>query len=1172
MSTRRIGTFTNLSPIQEISINPFSELNSDNINKLTKSITNGKDGVIFGLDVVNPNWYRDSIKHYDFIKDESYIVNGEWSYDRDHCTITDPEGNITNIKIEDITKCCVQKVNYIVSLESLGLSDIKGQNIQANFKLSFHIVSGCPKRIYGCINNFNNYIEYPDNTIRIHTINIPYNFADGNDILNIKLMFVLDPSDTYTDHIIKSNSYNGQSYIEINNICYEMDIINLKDVFYRIKDNHTEDGYPTVYVHPTHQLDITNGIAIKDDALIDIKDKNKEKFIPLSLDLNSNKSWIKNNPYTLDDFDDGGGLQKGFVYNRTELYDPYKLTDGTINTTTNELEFIYNTHIFNLCDEYNLTSNDYQLNFDITGNLITIEEQSITTDIPLIYGNIGYVYSKTTNNIIKKFDLIYNSETKQVSTTVVDLSNELNNSNITRNNIGVVLSAGPIKVPGSSSIINKNMIKWGYVVLYYTYYKNPKPNKAYIGLIREEDLNDLKYIEDYLILAKVRFISPNTVDIISYENRQQIYSSTEKAINISYSDNLSDEEKNLWINLGIKNIPTTVSDALTTLIRWIPLWIQKGESIIDDIIYNMSGKFINNTIIKWIKKSDNTGELVSTEYNLDPTIKSSFTFAAWNKDLNTIVQKIIEGQNGQILFFDDSEDCNVKCDWIMNDFKRVYICKTQDDLDKCLRSDSIVPSLRQLHESYPKFGHAVKYFNGTNYTVNDHVPTNNTQYTRSQYRKDPDYRGEVTTFRWNDTLNSMTTSANTIDYCGFVTKNKYREYDITYRYFSASGDDDWAGFVAAFAEDSDGVQHTLSFIRSPNNSNPVGAKQVSHWFVCIDKYSFHIPEWLGYNDDRNYFYQKILFNGDDKVNGSEKDSYGHWSTLGGNSGGVKIRVSRNGNVFKGYTSYFIKNATSAGDIIEDTEITIDLDSILSDTRFEKYWDIIRLFTKECSYGFSTQSQPGIAFECLNVINYDYVILDLVNNRVLTYNYGLQEWVEVDKRIFDFYRYGQFSYNTITKKLFWCDGNGEITELNNTSVSSLEQIYPVGSIYIGTQEKCPFENLFGTWVKVSQGKCLWGAEDTPSENKKPGKTIDAGLPNITGTIPSVDDVNNTGGHFNNTSGAFSRLSENTAGGESINTAVDNDIYEFDASKSNSIYGKSDTVQPPAFIVNIWMRSE
>ncbi len=70
------------------------------------------------------------------------------------------------------------------------------------------------------------------------------------------------------------------------------------------------------------------------------------------------------------------------------------------------------------------------------------------------------------------------------------------------------------------------------------------------------------------------------------------------------------------------------------------------------------------------------------------------------------------------------------------------------------------------------------------------------------------------------------------------------------------------------------------------------------------------------------------------------------------------------------------------------------------------------------------------------------------------------------------------------------------------------------------------------------------------NNTPGQKIEAGLPNITGRAGTSDKE---------LSGAFFA---NTGNNYSGNTQTGGNIVDFSAQRSNSIYGTSDTVQPPA----------
>ena len=139
------------------------------------------------------------------------------------------------------------------------------------------------------------------------------------------------------------------------------------------------------------------------------------------------------------------------------------------------------------------------------------------------------------------------------------------------------------------------------------------------------------------------------------------------------------------------------------------------------------------------------------------------------------------------------------------------------------------------------------------------------------------------------------------------------------------------------------------------------------------------------------------------------------------------------------------------------------------------------------------------------------------------------------------------------------GTVDVSTAAMTSIVNL--MYPVGSIYIGVTASCPLATYAGTWELVSTGRVLWGTDS----NHAAGTTIEAGLPNITGTIGDrIESSNNP-----TATGAFYVTS--TAGGGEGNGNYRYFGMGIDASRSSSIYGNSTTVQPPAYVVNMWQRT-
>ena len=139
---------------------------------------------------------------------------------------------------------------------------------------------------------------------------------------------------------------------------------------------------------------------------------------------------------------------------------------------------------------------------------------------------------------------------------------------------------------------------------------------------------------------------------------------------------------------------------------------------------------------------------------------------------------------------------------------------------------------------------------------------------------------------------------------------------------------------------------------------------------------------------------------------------------------------------------------------------------------------------------------------------------------------------------------------------------ELANKLNTS-DLFNKIYPVGSIYLTvatstTGSVSPASFFGGSWERLSEGYALWTASSGA------GGTISAGLPDIIGTL------GNFSSSFLSKSGAFyswTTYSGNCPGQQWNGGGAQ---ISFSAGKSNSIYGKSSTVQPPAIKVYAWKR--
>lgn len=153
------------------------------------------------------------------------------------------------------------------------------------------------------------------------------------------------------------------------------------------------------------------------------------------------------------------------------------------------------------------------------------------------------------------------------------------------------------------------------------------------------------------------------------------------------------------------------------------------------------------------------------------------------------------------------------------------------------------------------------------------------------------------------------------------------------------------------------------------------------------------------------------------------------------------------------------------------------------------------------------------------------------------------------------------------------------------INVLQALYPVGSLYMGTQNSCPLSAFFGTWTLVSAGNALWTGNGTSGSgttrntnyaNATANTTIAAGVPNIKDNFYFVDTYYGSVALAPNSDNGLIKYNSKTTSGETNRSDTDGTTtsrqkYVFDASQVNSIYGTSTTVQPPAYVVNVWRRT-
>ena len=146
---------------------------------------------------------------------------------------------------------------------------------------------------------------------------------------------------------------------------------------------------------------------------------------------------------------------------------------------------------------------------------------------------------------------------------------------------------------------------------------------------------------------------------------------------------------------------------------------------------------------------------------------------------------------------------------------------------------------------------------------------------------------------------------------------------------------------------------------------------------------------------------------------------------------------------------------------------------------------------------------------------------------------------------------------------WCLLNPKQPEhIDRAAVVDI--VYPVGSVFItfdgGAVPSVLFPNT--TWERIKSGLFL----QAESLSARMGLEIAAGLPNITASVDAHERP-----CWRAFSGAFYETSK-AAGVAAYASFSSNPLnWAMSASRSNAIYGNSDTVQPPAICCAMWKRT-
>lgn len=687
MPSRRIASYPNLAPIQELSVNPFSSFNSNVVNKLTRIVSYGRDIIVNGLDVHSTNNLELIPNSSDLVS--SYWDSTRWVYDTDYIypTLSADQTVLSgfHVTIDHNKPYESTKLTYRIPSETYPIRYFYGKDTTKVIECSFNILSGNPRAIVIDVDGDRKIIDYPRGSGSKYTCQLKHNFLSSSkdvsisdtavDYLDITFYFILQANDPACSY--ETNNSEGSTYIvigkpEVTILSQPLDRVNC------ISSGSIDGNYSYQYIHPSNNIAITDGILIKDDVMLNpqILDKTSVDKAMIRLNISDEKSWIFGENYSEEYENRFIGNQKVYFLNGRDDLIEYtgqfingnlkvrgKFLDVGKNKSEEEIEvgLINDDEISDADAELDILRQD-----SIPENVDILSFNVPQTLIGNYHGKIGlWCYDDGDKKIVFKktiFNLIDTDEGKAISGETINISRTeipqiINSSNVS--NIKCYLTLGPIKVSGDISQYDQQKIAWSYVVCYYSYYRHPEPNISYYGLLKDYQLNDLRYREDYVVLAKLRMVDKDTFDIIDYQPRQQ-YINTNKNIvakDVNYENGLPLDdgftERGYWRDTldGEISVPENVSDALSIL----------AKRRIDDMIREDDKLDYKKNLTD--NSSDTTKVLVSPVEN------------------NSKTATVVDSQNGNLITykFDESEK-NI----VFGNTNGVYVFENNNNLFTCI--------------------------------------------------------------------------------------------------------------------------------------------------------------------------------------------------------------------------------------------------------------------------------------------------------------------------------------------------------------------------------------------------------------------------------------------------------------------------------------------------------
>ena len=435
------------------------------------------------------------------------------------------------------------------------------------------------------------------------------------------------------------------------------------------------------------------------------------------------------------------------------------------------------------------------------------------------------------------------------------------------------------------------------------------------------------------------------------ENRNIIFDDTITKFKQETENNFTELDK--FLRTSKTQLQTKISDISTNLQNTSDALNAKVDTGLNSVT-NMAN--YNKQQIEEIKEHlENIPDVSAMDNHIKDT-SIHFTKEEVLKEATSNV--VTTGYDGQLLSIKDNKPSP------KNPITFVNLKMSEDELQLALASKPL--TLSDVFKTWTKFAHLPNY----NQTISGTALS------------------EVNAWRYNSSLNAIQNSVNTTAFVGFLRPEPKQNWRLKIRGKGTDSDNDYFAIIIGYLVDEHGVQHTLSLLRTYNNTEH--AK--TGLFSLV--YDFNsIANWDGL----------VIMNETSQI----KTQGVSWTKP------TLIQVTRKGNYIKCETG-----ESNGSTLTASFEYTLPTEKPEAWTD-EQFNNITKMLSEPSQMGFGMCSQPGY-FQLLETdgIFDNSDIFDGINNVVYKFNNTSNKW-ENSGKISDNIGNYTICFDKKTKVLAYC---------------------------------------------------------------------------------------------------------------------------------------------------------